>query len=260
VKCPEQRPICNHCRRLGFNCCYDVRLTWLGGIEAGSPGRRSLIRLRLDPVEAWMFLNTIQKDFDDDPAGTSDASHDDGDCSISPKPRRVAPFVPSPTGHVKQASHFTISKADRRTHVLHRSLTQMQMSPVEGQLWSYFDQHMTPQCVLTPNCNPYRNVILRLAASSQRGPLFHCILAVAANQLHSIGLHQYQQNMWLHRAEALRELRGKINAAATVGESIDSEDIAGIAQITASTLMLCFFEVRLSVGCFWAFACSNRRR
>lgn len=53
--------------------------------------------------------------------------------------------------------------------------------------------------------------------------------------------------MWLHRAEALRELRSKVNAAATIGESNESEDIVGIAQITASTLMLCFFEVRSSM-------------
>ncbi|KAF3023008.1 hypothetical protein E8E14_011109 [Neopestalotiopsis sp. 37M] len=198
-----------------------------------------------------MFLNTIQKDFDHDSATTNDAFRGETDCSISPKPRRVDQFVPLPTGDVKEPSHLSRFTA-QYDYTLYGSSTYMQMSTIEGQLWSYFDQRMTPQCVLTPNCNPYRNVILRLAASSQRGSLFHCVLAVAANQLHSIGLHQYQQFMWLHRAEALRQLRGKVNSAATAASELnDSGDTTAIAQITASTLMLCFFEILQDCSQSW---------
>ncbi|KAF0322162.1 sterol uptake control protein 2 [Colletotrichum asianum] len=28
VKCPEQRPVCSHCQRLGFSCHYEMRLSW----------------------------------------------------------------------------------------------------------------------------------------------------------------------------------------------------------------------------------------
>ncbi|ETS77038.1 hypothetical protein PFICI_10912 [Pestalotiopsis fici W106-1] len=219
---------------LATESAYDqvgaVIVTSLGGDSFASPGLCVPIRPRLTLVETWMFLNTIQKDFDHDLASPSDASDREDICSISPKAWHASPVVPPSKAH--------------HAGTLHRSLANIQMNSIEGHLWSYFDEYMTPQCVLTPDCNPYRNVILRLASSSQRGPLFHCVLAVAANQLHSIGLRQYQQFMWLHRAEALRELRRKVNAAAAAPGGLDqTPDFAETAQITASTLMLCFFEV-----------------
>lgn len=195
-----------------------------------------------------MFLNVAPRDLHQDVSSVKSASDAESSCSISPKLRPASPVASSV---VKTGKNGDRNPAVDHEHPfglnyttpLRQSLANIPMNSTEGYLWSYFDEYITPQCVLTPEYNPYRNVILRLAVSSQRGPLFHCILAVAANQLHSIGVRQYQQFMWLHRAEALRELRSRVNAASAPSGHTHYGDISTIAQIVASTLMLCFFEV-----------------
>lgn len=195
-----------------------------------------------------MFLNVAQKDLHQDDVSVGSVLDTESCCSISPKSRPASPVALSV---VKYSKNGDCSPAVDRKHPssatctmpLFQSLANISMNSTEGYLWSYFDEYITPQCVLTPEYNPYRNVILRLAVSSQRGPLFHCILAVAANQLHSIGQKQYRQFMWLHRAEALRELRFRVNAATGSSNDTNYDDISAVAQITSSTLMLCFFEV-----------------
>lgn len=247
MKCPEQQPACSNCYRLGFSCSYDIRLNWLG---VTGPRRSELHRhIGLHaPVEPWMFLNMAQKDLHRDAVSVRSILDTESCYSISPKSRPASPIALSASrySHNEDRSPAVDCKPPSSatcTTPLLQSLANMTMNSTEGYLWSYFDEYITPQCVLTPEYNPYRNVILRLAASSQRGPLFHCILAVAANQLHSIGAKQYRHFMWLHRAEALRELRFRVNAATGSSTDTNCDDISAVAQITASTLMLCFFEV-----------------
>ncbi|KAI1336861.1 fungal-specific transcription factor domain-containing protein [Xylariaceae sp. FL0016] len=118
------------------------------------------------------------------------------------------------------------------------------LSAQEGYLWDYFNRGITPQCVLDQNLNPYRNVVLRLAAVSPGGPLFHCILAVAANQLNSLGRKEYLPLMWSYRAEALKRLRTTIDHLCTApNNSPKFKDEYEYDQALACAIMLCFFDV-----------------
>ncbi|KAK8116554.1 MFS general substrate transporter [Apiospora kogelbergensis] len=110
---------------------------------------------------------------------------------------------------------------------------------------------IAPQCVQNPKLNPYRDVVLRIAAASKEGPLRYCVLAVAANQLHSIGLVKYKEAMWLHRARALRLLCAQVAGLAHASSHTTCKEIIINEQIIASTLMLCFFEISQNCSRSW---------
>ncbi|OAA65592.1 Zn(2)-C6 fungal-type DNA-binding domain protein [Niveomyces insectorum RCEF 264] len=71
VKCPEQRPICHHCQRLGLSCHYDIRLTWRGLRKARGRAAHAVSARTLHQgwtsydvvIGEWMFLNTTYDDF-----------------------------------------------------------------------------------------------------------------------------------------------------------------------------------------------------
>ncbi|KAI1490164.1 fungal-specific transcription factor domain-containing protein [Biscogniauxia mediterranea] len=126
------------------------------------------------------------------------------------------------------------------------------LSQGDAYLWDYFDKSMAPQCVLDQSSNPYRNVILRLATAFPEGPLFHCVLAVAANQLNSLGRTEYLPAMWSHRAHALRHLRGTIEQLCTMKGSIDESYIdLRSDQTVACALMLCFYDISQDCSESW---------
>lgn len=238
MKCPEQRPTCRNCERLGFNCCYEITLNWLPvdtiKNHIGDTNERRQCCESV-PVEKWMFLATTPHDFDSD-AESSMQRPDEISCyPISSMIESAFPL------HEDQARRHSCN-----TILPLRYVSSSSMSSDEGYLWTYFDECITPQCVINPRFNPYRDIVLRIAAISPDGPLLHCVLAVAANQLYSIGLARYKSIMWLHRAKALHLLRARVKDASFGTEAWPYDQIEE-GQIIASTLMLCFFEVRIVV-------------
>ncbi|KAI0018302.1 fungal-specific transcription factor domain-containing protein [Xylariomycetidae sp. FL0641] len=168
------------------------------------------------------------------------------DFSRTPSPRGPSHATDWIMGRESQSNRLQV---DRHHHAVPRHQTPLRefspylLSNSEAYLWNYFDQNVTPQCVLDPSLNPYRNIILRMALSSPGGPLFHCVLASAANQLNSLGHGEYLPTMWMYRARALRHLRG------TVGQLCSHPDIAWSPhgstdknEAIACALMLCFFD------------------
>ncbi|KAI1642968.1 fungal-specific transcription factor domain-containing protein [Daldinia loculata] len=231
VKCPEQRPICGHCRRLGFTCRYEVKLSWQHVVlfeEYNGHVPRGLPEDLLFSIESWMFLNTVQADFNSHNAQTGFKDQVDSPSTrakdIQPEVDILAPYP-----------HY---------------LSPFRMGEAEGYLWSYFNDCMTPQIVIDPSFNPYRDIILRMAAYSQNGPLFHCVLAAAANQLQSTGRNEYENVMWLHRAKALRLLRTSISQLA-LEEAYEMSCDTSKDQVIASTIMLTFFEISKDCSDSW---------
>ncbi|KAI1801191.1 fungal-specific transcription factor domain-containing protein [Daldinia bambusicola] len=238
VKCPEQRPICWHCKRLGFTCRYEVKLSWQNVVlfEYNNYVPQELPEDLLVSIQSWMFLNTSQADFNVDSSLTDLGDNAD---SFSVWAENVQPELDALVPYPHYLAPFRLGEA-------------------ESYLWSYFNDCMTPQIVIDPSFNPYRDIILRMATYSQDGPLFHCVLAAAANQLQSTGRNEYENVMWLHRAKALRLLRTSVNqlALGTHNTSCDtSKD-----HVIASTIMLAFFEIAKDCSDSWTVHADFARR
>lgn len=172
-------------------------------------------------IQSWMFLNTDQADFN--PASIQTDLEDQLD---SPSTQAG--------GYAEDQSDALVSSP--------RYISPFRLGQTEGYLWSYFNEFMTPQIVIDPSHNPYRHIVLKMAACSQEGPLFQCVLAAAANQLQSIGRREYNSIMWLHRAKALRLLRTHIDQLASK-EMQEAGWGASADQVIVSTVMMTFFEV-----------------
>ncbi|KAK3309271.1 fungal-specific transcription factor domain-containing protein [Chaetomium strumarium] len=279
VKCPEQRPICGHCKRLGFVCAYDVRLSWQTAVtpQAGPRGRKA------EPtVEHWMFLNTTIFDFIDaacadsgislwddvslcdvssvspsTPANsttTSTTIHDDSSLS-SP-----CPSTPSQQIQVRPTTRYAGDTTSTRGHwdsTSHISpyyyLSPLSMDSEDSYLWEYFATCVTPHCSLDETTNPYQNVILRVAASSPHGPLFQCILGASANQLYNLGHASFGAKSWQCRANALALLtRGVTDEACRADMDSSSRlDPDSAAQLIGSAVMLCFSEILQDCSQTW---------
>ncbi|OTB01343.1 hypothetical protein M426DRAFT_266223 [Hypoxylon sp. CI-4A] len=228
VKCPEERPVCGHCKRLGFICRYEFKLTWQ---DVLLPPRKSVSRILpedlLVSIQSWMFLNTEQADFDSDSHQTE---CDNTTLSLN-------------TTELESQSPSIIEPYPR-------FVSLFRLGETEGYLWSYFSECMAPQIVIDPSFNPYRDILLKMAVCYQEGPLIQCVLAAAANQLHIIGKNEYASAMWLHRARALRLLRLQINQLAS--EELQSTSYGSVKdEIIASTLMLTFFEISKDCSSSW---------
>lgn len=168
-------------------------------------------------IQSWMFLNTIQADYIPD---SLQANIERQQNLVQTEDVEYQTDEPSPCRYI---SPFHLGEA-------------------EGYLWSYFNEYMTAQIVIDPGFNPYRDIVLKMAAFSREGPLFQCVLAASANQLQSIGRNEYKQAMWLHRAKALRLLRAELTHLAS-REAYGGVNGTSKDQIIASTIMLTFFEV-----------------
>ncbi|KAH9888206.1 fungal-specific transcription factor domain-containing protein [Xylariomycetidae sp. FL2044] len=239
VKCPEQRPICRHCERLGFACTYELRLCWQTPMNrshhdfvprssSSNSSSSSCADSTQHTVLPWMFINLIDDDFDHG----DDQSRRQSSLATWERHQNTPQQPPS------------LPDIARFSHV-----SPYYFSSAESYLWDYFFHGMTPKCVLDQGYNPYRGVIMRLALASPGGPLFHCILAVAANQLNTLGHSEYISAMWQHRARALGRLRGEVTRLCDHDRmpdpSIDSE------QVLACALMMCFFEIMQDCSETW---------
>ncbi|KAI1077446.1 fungal-specific transcription factor domain-containing protein [Whalleya microplaca] len=225
VKCPEQRPICGHCKRLGFTCRFELKLNWQDVILVQ---RERLPEDLLVSVQSWMFLNTVQANFN--ARGLQTDIEGQLDC-FSSQTEALECQPDTLTTYPQYLSPFRLGEA-------------------ECYLWSYFSEFMTPQIVIDPGFNPYRDIVLRMASWEQDGPLLQCVLAAAANQLQSIGRNEYKQVMWLHRAKALRLLRIQIRQLASKG-IYEASCGTSKDQIIASTIMLTFFEISKDCSDIW---------
>ncbi|OTA92176.1 hypothetical protein M434DRAFT_32064 [Hypoxylon sp. CO27-5] len=239
VKCPEQRPICSHCKRLGFICRYEIKLNWQHVVssECDDSVVQRLPQDLLVSIQSWMFLNTVQSDFNSENLHTNPKNRwhrpsmlgEDLKCqsdSLTPYPRYLSPF---------------------------------RLGEAESYLWSYFNEFMSPQIVIDPGFNPYKDIVLRMAAYSQDGPLFQCVLAAAANQLQIIGRNEYERAMWLHRARALHLLRTQV-AQLALGDPHEAGRGTSKDQIIASALMLTFFEISKDCSDTWTVHADFARR
>ncbi|KAL1846783.1 hypothetical protein VTK73DRAFT_211 [Phialemonium thermophilum] len=251
VKCPEQRPVCRHCERLGFVCAYDFRLSWQAVIvpDRHKPARR----YHSVTVRHWMFLNSYHADFDESDAdlpgsvfGGSTvaesssslmASSPDASCSLTLSPCLSSLNPSSPLLSPLEPSREMLCASSPAA-----SLSPLTLAGDDAFLWDYFDKFITPQCALDDSTNPYRSIVLRVAASSPEGPLFQCILAASATQLHNLGYTGFEARMWQCRARALSLLRQAVSATRDeTGGPAASYHVA--CNIMAPAVMLCFFEI-----------------
>ncbi|KAI1100537.1 fungal-specific transcription factor domain-containing protein [Jackrogersella minutella] len=230
VKCPEEHPICSHCERLGFTCRYEIKLNWQNVVlsEIHHDISPRLPTDLLVSIQSWMFLHTFQADFN--PGNLQKAPNGRSDHSLT------------------QAEELKYESDMLAPHP--RYLSPFPLGEAENYLWSYFNEYMTTQIVIDPGFNPYRDIVLKMAAYFQDGPLFQCVLAASANQLHSIGRNEYKSAMWLHRAKALRLLRTQV-AQLACGKTHDRDLGTSKDQIIASTIMLTFFEISRDCSNSW---------
>lgn len=255
----EQRPICRHCERLGFVCAYDYRLTWQSVYvhdqqpPATPARRRPPARNGWHRIFQWMFLNTGYDDFHALPtskhAGGASSTYSDATSEIETLTTISTPAVSSPLSLTRASTPLTPWDGSEPGQSLSffppsRSLSPLPLANHHTYLWEYFDKCITPQCVINTLINPYRDILLRVAASSPDGPLLHCILAVSANELHNLGNSTFKTTIWDHRARALNLLRREVEVD-SLGASWGLTSRTSQAQVLLSTLMLCFFEVRL---------------
>ncbi|KAI0165746.1 fungal-specific transcription factor domain-containing protein [Xylariaceae sp. FL1272] len=112
----------------------------------------------------------------------------------------------------------------------------------ENLLWDYFQSFIAPRCALNSSNNPYRDIILRHAANSPNGPVFYCVMAVAAIQMQILGHSEPRSKIWSRRSKALSELRAEVSRYEIYDEpGFDRQRSS--AQIIAASLMMCFFEI-----------------
>ncbi|KAH0430647.1 hypothetical protein CcaCcLH18_07682 [Colletotrichum camelliae] len=228
VKCPEQRPICSHCQRLGFSCHYEIRLSW-----QRQPNHGNCLKSRLRScfysslVEEWMFLNTTWQDFEEVSAILIEPWVDDSD---------------NHSGSHDAACSLLSLNTSSSDLTIPRSLSPLNFSTGEASLWNYFNDFIAPRCVLKDGINPYRQIILRIAAASPGGPVYRSILAVSAHQMQVLKHSEQLRSIWTYRDHALFSLRNMISeySSSTIGGSLRKELAQ---QIMASTLMMCFFEI-----------------
>lgn len=230
----EQRPICDHCRRLGLVCRYELKLSWpaVFGCELQQRGfskRRSQASSNNEDTEEWMFLNHHVHDFEDAPVRIilNMPMHETSTNSARKITADGSPIFPL------SSSHF--------------GLSSLGLNQNEAYLWHYFDNFIAPRCVVNCDNNPYRQIILRIAASSPDGPVLQGILAVSAQQMKALGHVKDTVRIWDHRNRALELLRSYLFTYSEAEGNTNTKRMLA-QEIMASTLMMCFFEVSYSGG------------
>ncbi|KAK1674025.1 fungal-specific transcription factor domain-containing protein [Colletotrichum godetiae] len=229
VKCPEQHPICDHCQRLGLACQYEVKLSWQAASKWEllqlSFSRRHSSSSNIDgDAQEWMFLNSHAHDFEGTSAG-------------------VIIDMPVHETSTKLARKILSDKISRYSSSSPRfTLSPIGLHDKEAHLWHYFDQFIAPRCVVSCDKNPYRQIILRIAASSPDGPVMQAILAASAQQMQVLGHGESTVLIWDHRNRALELLRGHVFAYSEADVKTNAKRMLA-QEIMASTMMMCFFEI-----------------
>ncbi|KAK1638594.1 fungal-specific transcription factor domain-containing protein [Colletotrichum phormii] len=144
----------------------------------------------------------------------------------------------------QRARKIPADKISRYSPSLPRfNLSLVGLQDNEAHLWHYFDNFIAPRCVVSCVKNPYRQIVLRIAASSPHGPVLQAILAVSAQQMQALGHGESTVRIWDHRNRALELLRGHV-LAYSMSEAEGKPNASMLAQeIMASTMMMCFFEI-----------------
>lgn len=201
VKCPEQRPICSHCRRLGLACGYALRLTWQEPTFVPQALCRTWNHAERDgpTVYDWMFVNVAFQDFDDIASGQY---------------KNLVGLSPALAQDVQRTEDlFCQSPGLLGPSLRPTGLSNMTISNKEARLWDYFVNFITPQCAVRLTANPYRSVVLRIAAATPGGPLFQCVMAIAASQMHTLGHGELEISPCNFRGLAFRSLRRHLDAS-----------------------------------------------
>ncbi|KAI1265072.1 fungal-specific transcription factor domain-containing protein [Xylariaceae sp. FL1019] len=235
VKCNEKRPACGHCERLGLFCSYGVRLTWPSAIpNHGTAEATCPYDLH---IESWMFLNVTFDDVSEStvPYVNTDPQASSKNTLLRP-PRDRSGLEPiwttSPFASMCQTSR--ISRVP--------STCLAGLDEEECLLWDYFHSFIAPRCALNSSNNPYRDIILRHAADSPSGPVFHCVMAAATIQMQILGHGEPKSKIWTRRSKALSELRAEVSRYED-HEERGCDRRRSSAQIIAASLMMCFFEI-----------------
>lgn len=187
-----------------------------------------------------MFLNAFNYDFDDTP--NRDVSSDsDSEDSLTDADRGASLTTLWNTPLIKPKGsplHSPSSHIDMNVPLwpLHLNL-----SPSQSFLWNYFHEAIAPACVLNPQLNPYRDVILRIAASmGNTSPLFHCIMAISASQLYVLGDRKFYQTSCDYRHQALHRLRLE-----TAKLECTPVPATSSAHVLATVMTLVFLDVSI---------------
>lgn len=246
VKCPGERPVCTRCTRLGLACRYGLRLIWQNERDHGSQAEWALCCLPTQlggphpeekrptydiRIEDWLFVSTTYADFESPELDHIRHQYAHVDFPQPPSSVRIGRPKPSPQEVLRRSSTLKLSLLVQPPFI---------QSPDEAYLWNYFDKFITPMCALNHGVNPYRDIILRVAASCPTASLYQCIMAVSAKQMEILG-HQMPSppgSVRSYRNDALASLRMQIQI-----QEEPSSCNAEMQQIVASSLMMCFFEI-----------------
>lgn len=169
-----------------------------------------------------MFLNAALRDFEDAPSGQYEDLIDLELALIQDiqqtkdLPGRLPGRLAGPSSLVLRPTGFS----------------SMNFSYKESRLWDYFVNFITPQCAVSLAANPYRNVVLRIAAAAPHGPLFQCVMAIAASQMNRLRHGEPKTSSWEFRASALKSLRRHLDASQHEPE-----------EAIATVVMMSFLEV-----------------
>ena len=239
VKCPEQRPICGHCQRLGLACGYNLRLTWQKPTKG--PQKRYSTHSHADPSQRrnvrvcdWMFLNVAFRDFQ---ASAENAASDELEDLVG--------LDSASTPDLQQTRGLLSRRPELPGSLLPPTrLSSLGLSVREARLWDYFVNFITPQCAVRLAANPYRSIVLRIAAASPGGPLFQCVMAIAASQMHNLRHGEHHTSSWEFRALALKSLRCHLDVTQH-----------GPEEAIATIVMLSFLEVS-KTQTLWKYYCS----
>ncbi|KUI55310.1 hypothetical protein VP1G_02690 [Cytospora mali] len=145
-----------------------------------------------------MFLNVAYRDFEDAASSEDIDLVDLGLITVHDMQRTRDPFC-QPPGLCTPSS-------------LPTGLPALKISSKEARLWDYFVNFITPQCAVRLAANPYRSVVLRIAAAAPGGPLFQCVMAIAASQMYNLRHGEPGTSTWEFRALALKSLRSHLDA------------------------------------------------
>lgn len=176
-----------------------------------------------------MFLNAAFRDFDDVfnvTKGVSTSQH---------MSRNSICLDPDDTSLQASETNNFPDLGTGDDHFFPRSLPHMVLSLKESRLWDYFSGFIAPKCAVSLNTNPYRNVVLRAAAHAPKGPLFLCIMAISASQMHSLGHGENEASAWTFRGLALGSLRRHLLEKKHISE-----------EAIVASVMLSFLEVSIA--------------
>lgn len=245
---PENRPVCQRCRRNNLSCGYHVRLTWQedniarglchgrAGVWSKADKKKDNVRARrantsenihhrqFPRIERARFLNTTVKDVQMLLDRTDPEEKDNVEIDIDRQEEEEEIEYPS----------LFIDESRHPQRALSLLKAQSKFDQYDPILLSYFEAVICSSSTLLDDekSNPYRHVLLPMALQSPG--VYHATLAISANVLR-LTRSEYAVLALEHRQHALQRL-----ITIMTQEQLGSREMD---EMLGMVLMLCWYEV-----------------